>query len=40
MIPRGKDPIELANIKREDFEILLDFLNLGYVQAVRSLTID
>ncbi|KZP20366.1 hypothetical protein FIBSPDRAFT_542470 [Athelia psychrophila] len=29
MIPRGKDPIELTNIKPGDFEIMLDFLNLG-----------
>ncbi|KZP17335.1 hypothetical protein FIBSPDRAFT_28719 [Athelia psychrophila] len=29
IIPRGKDPIELINIRPGDFDILLDFLNLG-----------
>ncbi|KZP17028.1 hypothetical protein FIBSPDRAFT_957544 [Athelia psychrophila] len=29
MIPHGEDPIELTNIKPEDFEILLDYLTLG-----------
>ncbi|KZP17340.1 hypothetical protein FIBSPDRAFT_957171 [Athelia psychrophila] len=39
MIPWGKDPIELTNIKREDFEILLDFLKLGTRYDKEPLTV-
>lgn len=30
MISHDEDPIELTDIKPGDFEILLDFLSLGY----------
>jgi hypothetical protein len=39
MIPRGEDPIELTSIKPEDFEILLDFLNLGTRYDKEPLTV-
>lgn len=39
MIPHGKDPIELTNIKLEDIKILLDFLNLGYAPLPVSLDV-
>ncbi|KZP17346.1 hypothetical protein FIBSPDRAFT_1046871 [Athelia psychrophila] len=39
MIPRGEDPIELTNIKPGDFEILLDFLNLGTRHDKKPLTV-
>ncbi|KZP20525.1 hypothetical protein FIBSPDRAFT_1044794 [Athelia psychrophila] len=39
MFPRGQDPIELTDIKRGDFEILLDFLNLGTRYDQEPLTV-
>ncbi|KZP17341.1 hypothetical protein FIBSPDRAFT_1046867 [Athelia psychrophila] len=39
MIPRGEGPIELASIKPGDFEILLDFLNLGTRHDKKPLTV-
>ncbi|KZP20526.1 hypothetical protein FIBSPDRAFT_1044795 [Athelia psychrophila] len=38
MIPRGKDPIELTNIRPGDFDILLDFLNLDTRHDKKPLT--
>ncbi|KAF7986788.1 hypothetical protein HWV62_20402 [Athelia sp. TMB] len=38
LVPRGNSPIELEGIKASDFEILLDYLNLGYAPFFLKLT--